>query len=208
MQCKKYGKECMESELTNGFCKECAEKYGKKLFKKDKKTGFLNDNKNVAILVLSIILVIIIAFILLFFVLIQIRNSQKVDASSYSYSELVDMFVEDGYAIKIYTSGQYTIYVCLENDKEGITIQRIYNSLVGNMMTFDDDSINDEMADLIDTSENDTPEKEQQYTAFENWLKKYNITKLQVSDMLDTYYNLHSNEAVDLDSLTNNLLNY
>lgn len=28
MQCKKCGKECMESELRNGFCKDCIEKYG------------------------------------------------------------------------------------------------------------------------------------------------------------------------------------
>ncbi len=29
MQCKKCGKECMESELKNGFCEECLKKYGK-----------------------------------------------------------------------------------------------------------------------------------------------------------------------------------
>ena len=28
MQCKKCGKECIESELTNGFCSDCIEKYG------------------------------------------------------------------------------------------------------------------------------------------------------------------------------------
>ena len=28
MECKKCRKECMESELTNGFCNECIEKYG------------------------------------------------------------------------------------------------------------------------------------------------------------------------------------
>lgn len=28
MQCKKCGKECMESELTNGFCEDCIKKYG------------------------------------------------------------------------------------------------------------------------------------------------------------------------------------
>lgn len=27
MQCKKCGKECMESELTNGYCSDCIEKY-------------------------------------------------------------------------------------------------------------------------------------------------------------------------------------
>ncbi len=28
MKCKKCGKECMENELVNGFCKECIDKYG------------------------------------------------------------------------------------------------------------------------------------------------------------------------------------
>lgn len=28
MQCKKCGKECMEGELTNGYCSDCIEKYG------------------------------------------------------------------------------------------------------------------------------------------------------------------------------------
>lgn len=28
MECKKCKKECMESELSNGFCSECIEKYG------------------------------------------------------------------------------------------------------------------------------------------------------------------------------------
>ena len=175
---------------------------------KENKKKFLDDNKNVAILVLSIILVIIVVLFLLFFILNQVKNSEAIDASGYSSLELIDMFNQEGYEIKIYTSGQYTIYVCLENDKEGIEVQRIYNNLIGTLMTFDDDSINDEMADLINTSENDTPEREQQYEAFENWLKKYNITKLQVSDMLDTYYDLHKDEAEDLDALINNALAY
>lgn len=175
---------------------------------KENKKKFLDDNKNVVILVLSIMLVIIIVLFLLFFILNQVKKYEAIDASSYSSSELINMFNQEGYNIRIRTSGQYTVYIILENETEGITIQRIYNSLVGNMMTFDDDSINDEMADLIDTSENDTPEKEQQYEVFENWLKKYNITKLQVSNMLDTYYDLHKNEAEDLDALINNALAY
>ena len=28
MQCRKCGRECMESELTNGFCADCIKKYG------------------------------------------------------------------------------------------------------------------------------------------------------------------------------------
>ena len=170
--------------------------------------SFLNDKKNVAILILSVTLVIVLVLFLVFFIPNQIQKSKKIDATNYSSFELIDMFEQEGYNIEIYTSGQYTVYVNLENNKEGITIQRIYNNLVGNMMTFDDDSINDEMADLINTSENNTVEKKQQYEAFENWLKKYNITKLQISNMLDTYYDLHKDEAQNLDDIVNSLLDY
>lgn len=172
------------------------------------KKNFFDDRKNIAILTLSIIIVILIILFLLIFICNKIKESQKIDASNYSSFELIDMFNQEGYEIKIYTSGQYTTYINLENDNEGITIQRIYNNLIGNLMTFDDDSINDEMADLIDTSENDTPEKEQQYQAFENWLKNYSITKLQISNMLDTYYDLHKDDAENLDKLINNVLTY
>ena len=173
----------------------------------DNKKKFLDDNKNVAILVLSIILGVVILFFILFIMLSQIKKSEMIDTSNYSYSELVAMFNQEGYEITIHTSGQYTVYIVLENNEEGVTIQRIYNNLIGNLMTFDDDSINDEMADLIDTSENDTPEKQQQYKAFENWLNKYNLTKYKISNMLDTYYDLHKDEAEDLDALIYNALN-
>lgn len=210
MQCKKCGKECLESELTNGFCKDCIEKYGEKLLNKDKNYNFFKDKKNIVILVLSIIIFIMLMSIATVFILRNIKTSKKIDASNYSYTELVNMFEEKGYKFKLYyQNSQYisTVYIILDNETEGVTIQRIYNTVTGNMMTFDDDSINDEIADLIDTSENDTPEKEQQYEAFENWLKKYNITKLQVSNLLDTYYDLHKDEAQDLETIENELLN-
>ena len=42
MQCKKCGKECIESELTNGFCSDCIEKYGQnsqEIYYKEKTEG-------------------------------------------------------------------------------------------------------------------------------------------------------------------------
>lgn len=210
MKCKKCGKECLESELINGLCKDCIEKYGEKLLNKNKNNNFFKDRKNIVILVLSLIIFIILMSIATVFILHNIKTSKKIDASNYSYIELVNMFEEKGYKFKLYyQNSRYisTIYIILDNEAEGITIQRIYNNVTGNMMTFDDDSINDEMADLIDTSKNNTPKKEQQYEAFENWLKKYNITKYQVSNMLDTYYDLHKDEAEDLRAIENELLN-
>lgn len=40
MQCKKCGKECMESELTNGFCEDCLKKYGEN----SQELKFVNNN--------------------------------------------------------------------------------------------------------------------------------------------------------------------
>ena len=211
MQCKKCGKECMESELANGYCSDCIKKYEEKLLNKDKNYNFFKDRKNIVILVLSIIIFIMITSIVVVLILRNIKISKKIDVSNYSYTELVNMFEEKGYKFELYyKNSKYnisTVYIILDNETEGITIQRIYNTITGNMMTFDNDSINDKMADLIDTSENDTPEKEQQYKAFENWLKKYNIPKLQVSNMLDTYYDLHKDKAQDLEAIENKLLN-
>lgn len=36
MQCLNCKKECMESELTNGLCNECAKKYGNTIITKNK----------------------------------------------------------------------------------------------------------------------------------------------------------------------------
>ena len=68
-------------------------------------------------------------------------------------------------------------------------------------MTFNNANINEESADLIDTSYNDTIEEKQQYGAFYNWLETYNISKVQISTMLDNYFDLYYDEAIDLNAL-------
>ena len=121
-----------------------------------------------------------------------------------SSSELLEMFEKEGYKIELTEfSGQSGTYIILEDNKNGITIQKILNTLLGTMMTFEDNTINDKMADLIDLSENNTKEKEQQYEAYERWLKKYNITKTQLSQMLDSYYNNNKDkiEVINTDEL-------
>ena len=74
-------------------------------------------------------------------------------------------------------------------------------------MTFDDDSINDEMADLITISENDSKEKQEQYEAYKSWMEYYNITKTQLSEMLDTYYNNNKDkiETINTEDLLKSL---
>lgn len=165
----------------------------------------LKDKKNIVIFILSLIILIMIVGIAILLIFNLVSKTKTIDGSEMSSYELLEMFKQEGYEVQIYKSGNTTIYVNLENEKEGITIQRIYNNYIGNLMTFDDDSINDEMADLIDANKNDTVLKKQQYEAYENWIKKYNITKLQISEMLDKYYNENKNKAVDLDALIDDL---
>lgn len=166
----------------------------------------LKDKKNIVIFILSLIILIMIVGITALLIFNSVNKTKRIDGSEMSSSELLEMFKQEGYEVEIYKSGNTTIYVNLENEKEGITIQRIYNTYIGNLMTFDDDSINDETADLIDTNKNDTILKEQQYEAYENWIRKYNITKLQISEMLDSYYSENSYKAIDLDSLIDSLM--
>ena len=150
----------------------------------------LKNKKNVIILILAIIILILTVSI--FFILKPKKESisKNVDGSKMNNDELYEMFKDEGYSIEItrFSHNPSTTYAVLENKTEGVTIQRIYNKYVGNLMTFDDDSVNDDMADLLYPDRNDTEEKKRQYKAYQSWLNNYNITKTQLSDMIDNYY--------------------
>lgn len=160
------------------------------------------DKKNIIILILSAIILIMIIGSVAFFITRKVEGNTHIDGSKLSSLELLEMFKKEGYEIRI-TELDGTLYIILNNKREGITIQRIPNTLLGTMMTFDDDSINNEMADLITLSYNNTKEKEQQYKAYENWMKYYNITRTQLSEMLDDYYrnNKDKTETINTEEL-------
>lgn len=151
--------------------------------------------KNVVVIILSIV-IIIMAICIIY--LISSKNSSElasnksysIDGSQMNDTELIEMLKKEGYNIEVTSSNasSVTTYIILSNDTEGIIIQRIYNPYIGTQMTFRDKNLNDEYADLLYSGDNDTNEKEQQYKAYQSWLEKYNITKTQLSDMLDTYY--------------------
>lgn len=153
------------------------------------------DKKNIIILILSIIILTLIIILTITTIIPKLDKATAVDGSQLSSYELLQMFNKEGYEINLKRfHTDTTIYIILENNKDGITIQRILDTLVGTLMTYQDDSINDEMADLLDLEDNDTIEEKQQYKSFKNWLKKYNITKSQLSEMLDYYYTNNKNE--------------
>lgn len=157
------------------------------------------DKKNVIILLLSIIIFLLVIGFIICFVITKPKDKPSIDASKLSNVELLEMFNQEGYKIEM-TNIDGTLYLMLKNKKEGITIQRIPNTLVGTLMTFGDDSINDEMADIITLSSNDTKEKEQQYKAFKSWLEYYNVSKTRISEMLDDYYGDNKDEVEYIDT--------
>ena len=161
----------------------------------------LKDKKNIIILILSIVIFAMLICIILFFSINKTNNETTIDASKMSSSELLDMFKSEGYEIRL-TNLDGILYIILENEKDGITIQRILNTLVGTLMTFDDDSINNEMADLITISENDSKERQEQYKAYKSWIEYYNVTKTQLSGMLDEYYENNKDKVEIIDTNT------
>lgn len=150
------------------------------------------DKKNIIILVLLIIILSLIIFISNF---IYIRtNSSNINKSNYSYEQLLRMLEDDGYYVRIRDIDN-CVYINLINDEIGIEIQRIPKTAIGPVMTFENKNINDEFADLISLSKNNTIEKELQYKNYKDLLKKYNITTKQITDLLEEYYNKNKNEC-------------
>lgn len=167
------------------------------------------NKKNVVIIILSIIiLLLLVSVFILFLSNNHTVSTNNIDGSNMTSDELINMFKTEGYTFDI-TDMDGTIYIILENKIAGITIQRIYNKYLGNLMTFDDNSINDKMADLTKLDKNNTPEEELQYKAYESWMKKYNITKTQLSNMLDDYYsqNKSNTKTMNIQNILNNTTN-
>ncbi len=194
VKCKECGKEISD---TAKVCVNCGAKTEKAKMKSKRVKLYTS-----ILIVIAIILTIIITF--------MIKSTEKnkpkiIDGSNMNNDELYELFNDEGYSIRItkFSDNLSTTYVVLENKTEGITIQRIYNNYVGNLMTFDDDSVNSEMADLLYPDENKTEEEKQQYKAYQSWLSHYNITKTQLSEMLDNYYdeNLDKIEIIDTSKL-------
>jgi|GEM_PF-5428557 hypothetical protein len=169
------------------------------------KNSFFKNKDNIIILLSIIVAVLLATICVIFLTIASSKKSKNIDGSNLNTSELINMFESDGYSLEI-TNLDGTIYVSLNNKKDGISIQRIFNTYIGTLMTFDDDSINDEMADILNISDNDTEEKKKQYKAYKNWLEYYNISKMQLIDMLDYYYtnNKENIEYIDTNKLLNN----
>ena len=195
--CKECGKEISD---TAKVCVNCGAKTEKAKLK-SKKVKLYTSILIIIVLILSI-------SITLMLKPTEENKSKPIDGSKLNNDELYELFKEEGYSIRIttYSDTLSTTYVVLENKTEGITVQRIYNKYVGNLMTFDDNSVNDEMADLLYPDKNETEKEKQQYKVYQSWLKNYNITKTQLTEMMDNYYNknLDKIEIIDISEFLSN----
>lgn len=165
-------------------------------------------NKKETILIIVLVISILLNLILLSY--IGISNASKkinknIDASTMIDSELLQMFNDEGYEISMsrFSSADYIV---LSNESNGVNIQRVYTKYIGTLMTYYNKTINDEMADLIDFTDNDTEEKKQQYENYQDWLKYYNISQTQLTKFLDNYYEKNQDSIVYIDEY--NILNY
>lgn len=131
----------------------------------------------------------ILVIFLLFVIFANNIKIGKEDNTDLTAFEVIEYLEDKGYMFEtqddtnIYT----THYIILRNDNEGIWIQKLDNELIGTMLSFKNDQINDEFADMTSESANETKEEQQQYEAYMNWLEDMGLTKMQLIDALDFY---------------------
>lgn len=143
--------------------------------------------------VLATIIFVIVGIIIIYLdvanELADIRGQSKEDNTDLTSFEVIEYLEDKGYTFEtddltnIYT----THYIILRNDDEGIWIQKVINELIGTMLNFKNEQINEEFADMTSESANATKEEQQQYDAYINWLDDMGLTKMQIVEALDFY---------------------
>lgn len=111
----------------------------------------------------------------------------KKDNTKLSDKEVQAYLEDEGYIFEVsdLSSSVNTHYVIIRNDT--IWIQKIDNPYTGLMLTFKDNDINSEHADIINKEENETSIQKEQYDAYINWLDTHGLTKVQLQNVLDYY---------------------
>lgn len=114
----------------------------------------------------------------------------KKDVSLYSASEVIEYLEDKGYSFEAMesTPAIYTTqYIYVDHNENEIAFQRINNPILGILYSWNNADINDEWAEIKNTYENDTLEKERQFSNYEKWLKDLGLTTKQLTSALDYY---------------------
>ena len=117
------------------------------------------------------------------------EHSQS-DISLYSEIEVITYLETNGYifhATKNTSSTYTTKYIFTTNNENDISISRMSSPILGTCYLWKNEDINDKWAEIKNTYENDTIEKENQFSGYQKWLKHLGLSSRQLTDALDYY---------------------
>lgn len=111
------------------------------------------------------------------------------DISAFSDKQVIEYLEDKGYTFSAMQSirEDATKYIYISNKNNGIIIQKYDNHLIGTHYVWKNEDINSEWCDIRIDYENNTAEKEKQYSEYEKWCKKLGISTMQLTDAIDYY---------------------
>ena len=112
------------------------------------------------------------------------------DKSTFSEQQIIEYLFRQGFDFQAResTSVYTTQYIYVSSEENEIAFQKIKNPILGNIYTWCNKDVNEEMAEIKKTYENDTLEKQRQYNEYEKWLDYHGLTSSQLTDALDYYH--------------------
>ena len=115
-------------------------------------------------------------------------DSATIDKSGFSDAEVIDYLQNQGFEFSA-TEGSTgsTKYIYVSNPENEIAFQKITNTYLGLMYSWQNGDVNDEWAEMKSTYNNDTDDKQKQFNEYEKWLKYHNLTSKQITDALDYF---------------------
>jgi hypothetical protein len=169
IKCKECGKDISD---TAKVCINCGAKT-----EKAKK----NNKKIIVIAIIIIFLIILITGSI--FIIQQLNNKTNLSAN-----EVVEYLQSKGYKFEALKSTltQYTTYYIYVNNDD-IAFQLIDNIFTGTMYSWKNNKINDDWAEINETTENNTTAKKKQYEAYQEWLNELGLNDTQIIEALDYY---------------------
>lgn len=118
-------------------------------------------------------------------------GGKAIDHTKLKDEEVQQYLEKEGYEFKVdtMTSKVTTRYTVIRNDE--IWIQKVDNPYTGEMMSFKNEKVNDELADILNKNKNETQLKKDQYKAYLEWLDLHGITDSQTKQVLEYYDENH-----------------
>lgn len=163
-------------------------------------------SKRIFIIMIIVIIILFSTTIITSTVLIVKSNDtqaekQKNDNSNLDDEEVIKYLESQGYTFQrsVYSTLKSTINTTLTN-KDNIWVQKLVGPDIFTIYTFNNTEIDGKLANIINSDNNDD-EQMIQYSAYQDWLKKVNLSNEQIISALD-YYDLNNiAEYIDMDDI-------